>query len=373
MIEIKDKSQCCGCGACAQRCPQSCISMQQDAQGFLYPEVDVDACVNCRLCEKVCPCLNEAGERDNADCFAAINTDVTVRMASSSGGVFSMLAQAALSRGGVVFGARFDEQWDVFHDEANTLEGLIPFRGSKYVQSVIGDCYAAAQACLKQGREVLFSGTPCQIAGLKRFLGRDDEKLLAVEVACHGVPSPKVWREYLRYISSGKPIDRVDFRHKSTGWRDYSVIIGNRCRRHDYDEYIGCFLGNYSLRPSCFNCRFKKGRSGADITLADFWGIKAVNGLHDDNKGISLVLTFSDKGRRSLERCGVHLVLQVHDKAVKSNPSLAQSARQPADYDDFWTLFCSGKTQKAIKRYGRRHRPGLDVQFKQLIRRLLHR
>lgn len=373
MIKIYDKEDCCGCGACAIRCPHHCITLSEDPQGFLYPKVNLDKCVDCHLCERVCPCLNVDERRGNTECFSAVNPDDKVRLTSSSGGIFSMLSQAVLALGGVVFGARFDEEWNVLHDEAQTVVELVRFRGSKYVQSVTGDCYAKAQEYLKQGREVLFSGTPCQIAGLKQFLGDDDDKLLTVEVACHGVPSPKVWREYLRYISDGQPLARVDFRDKSTGWRDYSVVIGNKSRRHDYDEYMGCFLGNYSLRPSCFNCRFKQGSSGADITLADFWGMAATNGHLDDNKGTSLMVVFNDKAMRSLEQCGVNLIHQDFDKAIKSNPSLVKSATRPADCDEFWNLFCSGKTKIAIKWFGHRHRPGLNVQFKRIIRKLLHR
>ena len=202
MINICNKSMCCGCAACVQRCPKQCIAMEADGEGFLYPLVDTDKCINCSLCEKVCPMLNPGEERVPLHTYAARCTDEGIRRDSSSGGVFSVLAGEVLAGGGVVFGARFDDDWGVVHDFCTTPKGLAAFRGSKYVQSNIGDSYLRTEAFLKEGRRVIFSGTPCQIAGLKRFLRREYDNLLAVEVACHGVPSPLVWRRYLEELHS---------------------------------------------------------------------------------------------------------------------------------------------------------------------------
>ena len=197
MINIEDKKQCCGCSACVQRCPKQCIVMKEDEEGFLYPVADKDVCIDCNLCEQVCPVLRQREEREPLDVYAAFNKNEEVRMQSSSGGVFTALAESIIKEGGVVFGARFNEDWEVVHDYVETVEGLSAFRGSKYVQSRIGCTFSQAEQFLKQGRKVLFSGTPCQIAGLKLFLRKEYENLLSVDFICHGVPSPGVWRQYL--------------------------------------------------------------------------------------------------------------------------------------------------------------------------------
>ena len=236
MIDIKDKKDCCGCSACVQKCPKQCISLKEDCEGFLYPIVDKDICIDCGLCEKVCPILYQGEERKPLKVFAAKNHDEEIRKQSSSGGIFTLLAEKIINEGGVVFGAKFDENWDVKHDYTETIEGLAAFRGSKYVQSRIEDNYRKAETFLKQGRKVLFSGTPCQIAGLKRFFRKEYENLLTVDFICHGVPSPGVWRRYLQETVarmcdknrvSTDPIsiknarvESISFRDKSHGWKN---------------------------------------------------------------------------------------------------------------------------------------------------------
>lgn len=198
MIYIKDKKDCCGCSACVQRCPKQCISLHEDAEGFLYPNVDENICIGCGLCEKVCPVVNQSDEHEPLAVYAAMNPDESIRMQSSSGGVFTLLAEKVLAEGGVLFGACFNERWEVVHDFVETKEELARFRGSKYVQSKVGDTFRLAEDFLKQGRTVLYSGTPCQIAGLKLFLRKSYDNLLAVDFICHGVPSPGVFRTYLQ-------------------------------------------------------------------------------------------------------------------------------------------------------------------------------
>ncbi|MDE5642410.1 MAG: Coenzyme F420 hydrogenase/dehydrogenase, beta subunit C-terminal domain, partial [Muribaculaceae bacterium] len=229
MIEIHDKRDCTGCSACVQRCPVNCISFDTDSQGFLYPEVDKDRCIGCNLCEKVCPVINQGKERDDITVYAAKNRNQPIQMASSSGGVFFEIAKKIIHDGGIVFGARFDENWNVVHSYTDNIEGLKAFMSSKYSQSIIGDNYRKTEEFLKQGRTVLFSGTPCQIAGLKRFLMRDwGRRLVTVDVFCHGVPSPLVWSRYLAYLRENHGWDRISsvrFRDKSNGWNSYSVTI----------------------------------------------------------------------------------------------------------------------------------------------------
>ena len=202
MIHITDREKCCGCEACIQRCPQQCITLHEDGEGFLYPETDEGRCIDCGLCEKVCPVIFQGTGRRPLNVYAAKNPDEEIRWESSSGGVFTLLAEKILSEGGVVFGARFDARWEVVHDYTENVEGLSAFRGSKYVQSRIGDSFRQTECFLKTGRKVLFSGTPCQIAGLKLFLKKEYDNLLTVDFICQGVPSPGVWRKYLKEIAA---------------------------------------------------------------------------------------------------------------------------------------------------------------------------
>ena len=333
MINIIDKKNCCGCNACVQHCPKSCITMQEDEEGFLYPIVDQEVCIDCGLCEKVCPVLNQGEERKPLQVYAANNTNEEIRMQSSSGGVFTLLAETIIQEGGVVFGARFNDDWEVIHDYTETQEGLATFRGSKYVQSRIGDSYCQAEQFLKKGRKVLFSGTPCQIAGLNLFLRKEYNNLLTVDFICHGVPSPGVWKSYLEelialqgnrknsVLSHSKPIilnsirdlSRIEFRNTRLGWKKYrialtlSVPVGHGTKNtvllsEPYNEniFMKGFLADLYLRPSCYACPAKCLKSGSDITVGDYWGIQNVMPEIDDDKGICCLMVNTDKGGQLL-------------------------------------------------------------------------
>lgn len=244
MIEIKNKKDCCGCHACVSVCAKHCITMQTDSEGFLYPVVDKDSCTDCGLCEKVCPVIHQSAPVGPQATYIAINRDEGIRLQSSSGGIFSLLAEKIISEGGVVFGARFDENWDVVHAWTDTIEGIAPFRSSKYVQSRIGNTYREARAFLQQGRKVLFSGTPCQIAGLKKYLRKEYDNLLTVDFICHGVPSAGVWQRYLSELREELRAERgvgkntvplsmdelpvitgISFRDKTNGWKKIGFLL----------------------------------------------------------------------------------------------------------------------------------------------------
>lgn len=197
MITIIDKSKCCGCTACVQRCPKQCITLKEDDEGFLYPHVEINKCIGCNLCEKVCPLINISEKKAPIKVLAVKNRNEEERLNSSSGGIFIALAKYVIDHGGVVFGAVFDEKWEVRHTYTENVEGIIAMMGSKYLQSRIENTFSEAEFFLKQGRKVMFTGTPCQIAGLRKFLKKEYTDLLLVDVLCHGVPSPKVWRKYL--------------------------------------------------------------------------------------------------------------------------------------------------------------------------------
>lgn len=346
MIKITQKEHCCGCSACVHICPKHSISFQEDKEGFLYPKVDLETCIDCGLCEKVCPIINQDSEREPQKVYAAKNNDETIRLKSSSGGVFTLLAEKIIKDGGVVFGARFNENWEVVHDYTDTIEGLEQFRGSKYVQSTVGESFKQAETFLKAGRKVMFTGTPCQIAGLRKFLRKDYKNLLTVDFVCHGVPSPLVWRLYLkeeinRYGKEITAVEDINFRDKYTGWKTYSLSIklsGNIVSSTMFtdDNYMRAFLSNLSLRPSCYSCPAKAGKSGADITIGDFWGIENVLPELDDDIGISVLVNYNEiKCPSIISELYLHAVS--YPEILVSNPCLEKSVNKPVNRDFFFS------------------------------------
>ena len=336
MRNITDKRSCCGCGACVQRCPRHCITMQCDKEGFLYPNIDPKRCNKCSLCKKVCPVINQEGEQIPIATYAVTNSNQTVRKQSSSGGIFTLLAEKAINNGGVVFGAAFNEKWEVEHICVDNINDIKRLRGSKYVQSNIGNCYAVAEKFLQEQKEVLFSGTPCQIAGLKKYLRREYKKLTTVDFVCHGVPSPKVWEKYLKEICLAYNIARItdiQFRNKAEGWRKYSLQIKytgydgiERIFRETLNDntFMECFLNNLCLRPSCYQCPARCGKSGSDITLGDLWGAEHICPTLDDDKGLSLVIVRKDS---ELPHCYKKEI--PYSEALKYNPSIERNVIEP--------------------------------------------
>lgn len=354
MIRIHEKKDCCGCSACVQICPKNCICMKPDEEGFLYPCVDENVCIDCGLCEKVCPVINPGEERIPVRTLAVKNRNEEIRFKSSSGGAFSALAIGILDDGGVVFGAKFDKEWNVVHDYIESLDDLHLFQGSKYVQSNIGNTYSLAETFLKMGRKVLFTGTSCQIAGLKRFLLRDYDNLVTADVICHGVPSPMVWRDYLKYIivenkvkgvSSLNDITGISFRSKMTGWRNFSMVItGNNGFRIaeaiDKNLFMRGFLDNLYLRPSCYHCPVRKGRSGSDLSLGDYWGVEESYPDFADNMGVSVVLLYN-KEKELLQELDLDcsLIESEYSDSVKWNLCIERSVAETQDRNIFWNEY----------------------------------
>ncbi len=333
MIEIKDKHNCCGCAACVQKCARQCISLLEDSEGFLYPVIDTEKCIDCGLCETVCPELNQYDKQSPLTTLAAINIDECVRLESSSGGVFSLLAEQTIKDGGVVFGARFDEKWEVVIDCSDTLEGIAQFRGSKYLQARTEDSFFRCEQFLKKGRRVLYSGTPCQVAGLKHFLGKEYRNLFTVDVVCHGVPSPKVWRKYLDETVGVSNVKGVSMRDKVEGWQNYhlsiSYVDGDKSRilssPYGKNDYMRALLKDMILRPSCYRCKSRELRSGSDITIGDYWGIDDVCPEMNDDKGICLVLANTEKGKSILESDGMKFKETSFEEGYRGNPSICRS------------------------------------------------
>lgn len=336
MINISNKEKCSGCHACASACPKGCVSMKRDEEGFLYPEVNEDFCVNCGLCEKACPIIVKNPYSADVYAYAIKNRNDDIRENSSSGGVFTAIAERILSNGGVVFGAAFDDEFSVRHICVDNVEDLSKLRGSKYLQSTIGDTYKQSKTALDNGKMVYFTGTPCQIEGLLKYLERDYDNLLTSDIICHGVPSPKVWNMYLRSKSASN-VKKTTFRNKANGWQTYSMNIEfedgtvyNKLAKDDL--YMKAFLKNLCLRPSCYECSFKSKSRASDLTLADFWGVDYVAPEMNDNKGTSLVLVHTRKGAKAINDISDDIEIQEVDADVALMYNSAAIASVPKPY-----------------------------------------
>lgn len=390
MIIIDEKKDCCGCTACVEICPKGCIDFLADEEGFRYPKVNTDECINCSLCEKSCPVINRPIQSLPKKVIAAQNIDNRVRINSSSGGVFSFLAEIVIKDGGVVFGAAFDKRWNVNHTFTDSLEGLFPFRGSKYVQSNIGESYKQCKSFLQAGKKVLFSGTPCQIAGLRTYLRKNYENLITIDVICHGVPSPAVWSEYKNTVCpkgidgensvsslKKKPVlTGIFFRDKRAGWRKYgfsawegatgrsdenTVFPPKHSKRRLYEIqqeniFLRGFLQNLYLRPSCHSCQFRDYHSGSDVTLADFWGVERLFPSIDDDKGTSLVIIKNERIIPMLIRGGL-FVREIKESdytiAFNGNSSLFTDDKPSPNREQFFIEFYKNPTHidKLVLKY----------------------
>jgi len=375
IITIIEKKNCTGCYACVTICPQQCITMKSDSEGFWYPAVDKESCLDCSLCEKVCPILQKEQVKNEPKAYACYNKNEEIRMKSSSGGLFTLFAEQVIDHGGVVFGAGFDKENKVLHSFVETKEELRKFRGAKYVQSKIGDTYKKAEKFLLQGRQVLFSGTPCQIGGLKSFLQKDYDNLICIDIFCHGVPSPKVWKKYVSYreIRADAPVRNITFRRKNNGWKRYSIAFSfNNNMEYenafDKDLYMQAFLHNICLRPSCYACNFKTLCRQSDITLADFWGIENMFPEMDDDKGASLVLINSRKGELMFGKILNQMILKEVDinKAVSYNLAAINSVKQSPQRNNFFSKLEQLPFDKLVKKYCKQ-----KISVKMLIRAVL--
>ena len=338
---LANQKVCTGCTACAIICPKGCIKMKENIEGFLYPEIDRNQCVECRQCEKVCPLITslERADEEQTEAVAAFSKDENVRMNSSSGGVFSEFAEKILEKNGVVYGAAYDEKYDVKHIRIENIQDMVQIRGAKYSQSMLGNTFSKVKEDLMQGKQVLFSGTPCQIAGLKSFLQKDYSNLLCIDFVCHGIPSPLIWRKYVEYRrkkdGSVTFPKKINLRSKESGWSkwgystefEYSDIKKYQVK-WDNDPFMKLFVKDYVLRNSCYRCSFKGVERVSDLTIGDFWGIWDLYPEMDDDKGTSLILIHSDRGKRLYQNISNKLVVKkvTLQECMMQNKSLVESA-----------------------------------------------
>lgn len=372
------KKECCGCSACISICPRKCISIYKDSLGFTYPIVDESLCIECGACTSVCPFINPYDQSGSLESFAGENRSDEIRLQSSSGGIFYALATQTIAEGGVVFGAVFDSTWQVIHNWTDSQDGIQAMMGSKYLQSDMGNSFSEARKFLREDRKVLFTGTPCQIAGLKHFLKKDYDNLLTVEVVCHGVPSPSAWNSYLdnsfNVLIEGaedttmnmlvsyniRNIKSINFREKRNGWKNFGLSIGfegfkqkgspgltssftNFYEPYASNIYMKAFLSNWDLRPSCFYCKSKNGRSKADITIGDFWGIDSIKNYTNDDVGVSCIVCRTIKGVSIIKGLeNVKITAVPYFSILEGNPMLEGNVTETFQSKRFRRIFRNG-------------------------------
>ena len=354
MINILDKKNCSGCTSCANICPYNAIKMEPDDEGFLYPKIDTSVCINCGMCEKVCPIIDSNYPLvDYEETYVGYCNIYDKRMASSSGGIFYLLASTILDDSGVVFGAAFDENFDVHHIEVSSADDLSKIMGSKYSQSRLGNTFGLVKKELLLGKKVLFSGTTCQIAGLKKYLKREYDNLLCVDFICLGIPSPKVWSDFRNEIVGDDKINFINFKCKKYGWNNFSLQI--KTSKKNYIKigrktpFFSAFFSGLISRPSCSKCVFKGVNRVSDITLSDAWGYQFFALELFDNNGLSNVVVHTKKGRNIFENIKKMMVYKniPIDYVKKYNSNYCYSAKEGIKRSLFWNEY-NNKTKKNI-------------------------
>ena len=353
---VKNKAQCCGCTACKNDCPKQAIEMVEDEQGFLYPEINQEKCIDCGLCKKTC--FYQSGYKvlddhlDKIETYAVKHKDLKIRMSSRSGGIFTALSDEILNQNGVIYGVGYKDAFRVCYKRAETKEQRNEFRGSKYVQSEVGDIFKQVKMDLNNGRKVLFSGTPCHVAGLAKFI-KNKEGLFLIDIVCHGTPSPKIFRDYISFLEkkyNGK-IEQFDFRDKSFGWNTHieSFIINRN--KISKTIYTDLFYKHIMFRPSCYNCQFTNLNRASDITIADCWGIEKNRSDVSDNKGVSLVIINTKKGKNLYELAISDIEQYEIDIKDYLQPQMQYPNKRNKKYEEFWNDYKEKGFDYIIKKY----------------------
>ena len=363
MISVYDKKEdCCGCTACENICPTNAIKMIPDEKGFVYPVIGQELCIDCGKCRKVCPFQNEIDVEkrlDNPLVYAVKQKDEKIRMESTSGGVYTAISNLTLDKAGSIYGVKFDENFKVIHSKANNSYERDKFRGSKYIQSDLKDTFVKIQNELRRGQDVLFTGTGCQVAGLRKFLvdtKTDIDRLITNDIICHGTPSPLLWDDYLRFVQKKNKLTSYTFRYKEKGWHGYNVRAEfqngkSRTNSSDLKIYANLFSSNLALRPSCYNCKFANLNRPSDIMIGDFWGIEKTMPEIDDNKGISLVLINTDKGKIVFDKIKENLEVWESNTRDCLQPNLIEPTKKPPKREQFWQDYFNNGFEYIAKKY----------------------
>lgn len=380
----KSKADCCGCGACFNACPKNAISMYRDDYGFIYPQINHSLCISCKKCISVCNYQNKSDLLKPCAEYASAIKDNEILMKSASGGIFSAAAKKIIDIGGCVFGAAFvkcDGKLMPMHIRIENENEIIKIQGSKYVQSDIGTTYKEAEAELKKGKTVLYSGTPCQIDGLKGFLGKDYDNLFTIDIICHGVPNADFFNSYIKQLMEkyGGEIKDFKFRDKTKGWGlNAKVIYTDSAKKEHYklipsgaSSYFDMFLKSDIYRENCYSCKYAQVNRVGDITIGDFWGfqnqhpqlLKSAGGNYSDVSGISCILVNTEKGKQlvSLLDNSVYLDKSSLDKISNENSQLKHPSIKSAERETILTLY-KDQGYPAVEKYFRR-RNGLRTQY----------
>lgn len=360
-LEKQSKKECCGCMACSKICGVSAIEMKQDKCGFYYPKVDKNKCVDCGRCESVCPMKeNYVGQDADPDIYAVINRDTHVLKYSSSGGMFTLLAEWILEQNGVIYGVAFDENFYVCHQRAQTMEEAAKFRTSKYVESDIKEVYKYLLSDLSEGKTVLLTGTPCQISAINKYLKAkkiSTEKLYTCDNICHGVPSRKIWNDYLnilksKYIIADDEIVSINMRSKKHNWKNQEMDIelkkGNIndiIQKFSFNQFFRSLFGH---RPSCFNCKYTSYKRPADFTLGDFWSVENAMISFDVDNGVNVVLVNTEKGRNLFELIKNKAKIQKVTKKAAWQAHLEYAAKAPAKRKEFWENYLKMENKEEV-------------------------
>lgn len=361
MITKLDPNKCTGCSACKSACPVKAINMVQNKEGFYYPEIDFNKCIKCDRCSKICPVINKQKNVTSGKSYACYNKNFDEKRKSSSGGIFILLAKYVLKNHGVVYGAAFNNDFQVRHIRVDNVKNIYKLMGSKYVQSLMEDIYDDVKKQLSSEKLVLFSGTPCQIEGLLSFLGKKYNNLITADIVCHGVPSSIVWKKYLDYrkrIDKENPID-ISFRNKDSSWKSFNMKFTYKnnvpySNPHYKDPYMNLFLNNLCLRKSCYNCVFKDKYKKSDITLGDLWGIDNFNEIDfEDKNGVSLLIVNTEKGNQLLETIKNDIMFAEIDinQAIEYNSAISNSVLENKKRDIFFKDLNRVSTTKLFKKY----------------------
>lgn len=363
MISVFDKKEdCCGCTACESICPTKAIKMIPDKEGFVYPDINQELCIDCGRCRKVCPFQNKIDVDDKLDeslVYAVKHKDLEIRMQSASGGVYTAISNITLDKSGLVYGVKYDENFKVVHSKAANSDERDEFRGSKYIQSDLKDIFISVQNELKSGQSVLFTGTGCQVAGLRKFLtdtNTNIDGLLINDIICHGTPSPLLWDYYLQFIQKNSKLNSYTFRFKDKGWRGYNVKAEYengkfKVNSADIKVYKNLFSSNLALRPSCYNCKFANLDRKSDLMIGDFWGIEKIIPEIDDDRGISLVLVNTSKGKIIFDKIKGDLEVWESNTTDCLQSNLVRPTKIPQNRDVFWQEYYDNGFEYIAKKY----------------------
>lgn len=361
-MQVENKTNCTGCGACYNVCPVNAITMQGDTYGFYKPVIDKSKCTNCGLCEKICPLDNYKSKNDEPKAFALINKDETTRLKCASGGAFAAFAKLILEQNGITYGVIWDDNIVAVHSRAENIEQLEKMFSSKYVQANTLDTFKQVKTDLENNKKVLFSGTPCQIAGLKSYLKKDYENLVTIDLICHGVPSPLILEKYKQEFLQNNPNEKIiniNFRSKLIGWNSSHTItdIYTNIKLYSLQKinYMKAFLYNAAINTSCLDCQFNKIPRIADITIGDFWGVDEYDESLNDKKGLSIILINNEKGQNLLNEIEKICKLKEVplDVATKRNPNIYSSSKAHKNREEFLDYVCiKNKTLKSgVQKY----------------------